>query len=103
MSAIKATTTVKVDLSITLSLTEGEARALDALAGYGDKSFLDVFYRHLGKSYLEPYEADLKALFDKIRAELPPALNRAEKARTAAHFVLKPAAPSSPSSEVKPS
>ena len=32
---------------VTLVMTEAEAKALDALVGYGPQNFLKVFYEHL--------------------------------------------------------
>lgn len=58
----------QVNATITLHLSEAEAGALDALAGYGTDQFLEVFYAKLGKSYLEPYEAGLRSLFDSVRS-----------------------------------
>lgn len=52
---------------VTLVLTEEEAKALDALVGYGPREFLAVFYKHLGKAYLEPHERGLKSLFESVR------------------------------------
>jgi len=63
------------------STSEIEARALDALAGYGTDAFLECFYKHMGKAYLQPYEKGLIELFDSIRGEIPPHLNRVDKAR----------------------
>ena len=34
----------KLELEMTIRLNESEARALDALAGYGDDSFVKAFY-----------------------------------------------------------
>lgn len=48
-------------------LNETEAKALDALAGYGTDNFLKCFYTHMGKAYLEPHERGLRSLFEKIK------------------------------------
>ena len=53
--------------NVTLVLSEAEAKALDALVGYGVNPFLEVFYKHLGKAYLSPYERGLKSLFESVR------------------------------------
>lgn len=52
---------------ISFEVTEDEARALDALAGYGTKEFLECFYKYMGRAYLEPHEQGLKSLFEKIK------------------------------------
>jgi hypothetical protein len=40
----------EVSLTLSLTLGEGEARALEALAGYGTDAFLEVFYEKMGKA-----------------------------------------------------
>lgn len=69
---------------IFLELTEGEAAALDALVGYGDKAFikafLPVFYEKLGKHYLQPHEKYIPSLFEKAR-KLSSALEQLKEAR----------------------
>jgi hypothetical protein len=52
---------------VTLVLSEAEAKALDAIVGYGPKVFLEAFYSKLGKAYLEPHERGLKSLFESVR------------------------------------
>ena len=69
-----------VNFTVKFELTEQEARALDALAGYGTDPFLKVFYKHLGVSYMRPFENDLRALFEKIK-ELRPAIYEINEAR----------------------
>jgi len=51
---------------IVIVLSEEEAGALDALAGYGTDAFLEMFYEKLGKAYLKPYESGLRSLFDSV-------------------------------------
>lgn len=58
---------IEVKTKITLELTMGEAGALDAIVGYGVDSFKEVFKKHMGKSYIEPYEDHLNSLFTKCR------------------------------------
>lgn len=75
----------KQDFRILLTLTEDEARALDALVGYGGdsftKHFLPTFYEKLGKHYMAPYEKGLSTLFENIRTTIPTSLHKIEKAR----------------------
>ena len=73
----------KVSAEIILKLSEGEARALYNIVGYGHKPFTDWFYRQLGKHYLKPHEEGLISLFETIKAELPQHLSRIDKARKA--------------------
>ncbi len=73
-----------VKLEVTLKLDEGEARALEALMGYGVEDFIKVFYEHLGKHYLSPYEDGLRRLFSSnTRAVLNAVLSRKDKATAA--------------------
>lgn len=76
---IKVKTLVSVTAQIEFS--EGELRALDAMVGYGIKPFLEVFYAKLGKAYMQPYEADLRALFIRVNETVPDAIRRVEKMR----------------------
>jgi hypothetical protein len=79
MAELKSTVTVTYTCH--LVLTEGEMRALDALAGYGIKPFLEVFYAKLGKHYLSPHEKDLRTLFKKIRDDGGKQLHVIDEAR----------------------
>ena len=74
----------RIEFSVTMvKLTETEARALDALVGYGDDAFLDMFYRNLGKHYMQPHEQGLRQLFETIRREVVPAIKHIDEARRA--------------------
>ncbi len=77
------TATIKPEVlsNITLHLTEEEARALDALFGYSIESFLKVFYEHLGRHYLEPYEKGLRSVSETCR-KLSPVLSRIRELRS---------------------
>lgn len=80
---MKLESKVRVYYECTLRLTESEMRALDALAGYGTKNFLDVFFRHMGKSYLEPHVDGITTLFEKVRGEGTRQLGIVDRARKA--------------------
>jgi hypothetical protein len=71
----------KVDVTATITLTEGELRALDALAGYGADAFLRAFYIKLGQHYMKPFERDLRGLFARIDRDVKPALKGIKEAR----------------------
>lgn len=70
-----------VDGTVHVTLTLGECKALDALAGYGIDAFLKVFYEHMGKAYLQPYEKDLRSLFEKSRHQIPKIVHQIDEAR----------------------
>ncbi len=56
-----------VTLDITIRLTEDEAGAIGAMAGYGDDAFVKAFYAHLGKTYMERHEAGLRSFLKTAR------------------------------------
>ena len=56
-----------IQAQIVIVLNEEEAAALDALAGYGTRAFLDGFYTLMGRSYLQPHEDGLSSLFESVR------------------------------------
>lgn len=74
---------IKTQVTVTASIdfNEGELKALEAIACYGTRSFLNMFYTHLGKAYLQPHEKNVIALFHKIQCAVPPALMAAKEAR----------------------
>lgn len=73
----------RVEVSAIIKLTEVELRALEALVGYGTDPFLKVFYEVMGKHYLQPHEAGIRSLFDVIKSDLNPILDRADAAKKA--------------------
>ena len=79
----------RVVAQASLILSEEEILALDALVGYGDDAFLNVFYTHMGRAYLGPYEHGLRSFFQAIRATAPGVLQRVD----AAHRALQGGAP----------
>lgn len=72
-----------VDLNLTFTVNESEARALDALAGYGDDAFVKAFYQLLGKAYMERHESGMRSFLKAVRDEVPLILCRVDKARDA--------------------
>lgn len=78
---IQSASTLQVE--VVLRLTEAEARALKEITGYGIDPFLKWFYEKLGTHYMKPHESGLRSLFETIKRELPPHLNKADRARKA--------------------
>lgn len=70
-----------VSMEVTLTLSEAEAGALAAIFSYGSDAFLEVFYKHLGTSYLHPYASGVKSLHDTVPGQLDRWLKKAENAR----------------------
>lgn len=73
----------RLDVHVTFVVDESEARALDALAGYGDDAFVNAFYETLGKAYMEQHEAGLRKFLSSIRDVLNPSLGSVDRARVA--------------------
>src|SRR5688572_32993004 len=74
MSNVK--TNVIIEGKIYVELTEGEARALEAIVGYGPDEFVKWFYRNLGKHYLQPHENHTRSLFETLRHGLSRELSK---------------------------
>ncbi len=70
-----------IDLHLCFEVDESEARALDALAGYGDDAFIEVFYERLGKVYMGPHEAGLRKFLVSIRGLVSGPLAQLDDAR----------------------
>lgn len=79
----KIATHAEIELRLGIELNEAEARALDALVGYGADSFIKVFYEHLGEHYMKPHEKGLRSLFKSITETVPQYLKRVDDAREA--------------------
>lgn len=78
----RAECNVRVEFSVrVLSLTETECRALDALVGYGDNAFLDVFEKHLGAHYMRDHESGLRDFFATVRTQVLPGLAQIDRLR----------------------
>lgn len=73
----------KIDLNLSFTVNESEARALDALVGYGDDAFIEVFYEKLGKAYMRDHEQGLRLFFRSIREQMPSVLRRMDEAKKA--------------------
>lgn len=80
MEKIVGNEKAQVEFTIKFTLTKGEAKALDAIVGYGVEPFLKVFYERLGKSYLQPYEREMRNLFARVKNDLPNEIYKIEKA-----------------------
>lgn len=81
---------VQAQLTVTLELTELEARALDGIFGYNVDAFLKVFYERMGKAYVQPHEAGVRSLHNSIRGVVAGPLAEIDKARKAMFEASKP-------------
>ena len=80
---MNATSEAEMQFTITLKLSETEARALHELTTYGHKAFLEVYYKHLGQSMLKPHEKGIITLFDTAKRELPKHFKRIDSTKAA--------------------
>jgi hypothetical protein len=70
MAEVKILSKVEMSFDVLLKLSEEEARALEAIVGYGPDQFVKWFYKNLGKHYLKPHEDAMRSLFSTVRQEL---------------------------------
>lgn len=80
-SQSKTKTTAIVSFGATITLTEQECRALDALVGYGDDAFLRAFKEKLGEVYIREHETGLRSFFATVGRDVLPALEAIDDAR----------------------
>lgn len=72
-----------MEFSVNIQLTENEARAWDAIVGYGWDAFIQVFEEKLGKHYIRPYKADAERMFKETRTVIGQQLYGIEQVRKA--------------------
>lgn len=77
MKPISLTSKVQAEVKINFSLTVKQASALQALSVYGADSFLETFYKHMGKAYLQPFEKELREVFAFLKDPLANEIERA--------------------------
>lgn len=70
-----------IHLSITLELTEEEARALEALASYGADTFLTHFKQTISANFARDHGSAVRSLFASARTILPEYFARLDAAR----------------------
>lgn len=78
----------KIDLEVALIINESEARALDALVGYGTDSFLKAFYEKLGEAYMKQHESGLRSFFAAVKENIPFLLAKLDESKSV--FIGKP-------------
>lgn len=67
---------VKIEFTATITLTEIELAALEALTAYGTKAFLNVFSEKLGTSAIGPFQKGIETLFQTISNDVSPTLSQ---------------------------
>lgn len=76
-------TNAHVELHLQFVVNEAEARALEAMAGYGVDNFVKAFYQRLGESYMQKHEAGLRSFLKAVKDEIPVVLVKVDEARKA--------------------
>lgn len=71
----------RLDVFCTFTVNEDEARALDALSGYGDDAFVNAFYEKLGQAYMREHEKGLREFLKTIRGIVGPAMHIIDESR----------------------
>jgi hypothetical protein len=79
----KFRSTGKFEFEMSVTITEAEARALDALSGYDNNAFMEFFYKHMGRHYMEPHDAGMRLFLSSIRGEVAGHIARCDAAREA--------------------
>lgn len=67
----------RIEAEAVITLNLDEMRALDALTGYGVDQLIEHFYKHMGESYLKPYEHGLRSF---LKAAASVSLHAADEA-----------------------
>lgn len=65
---------IAIEFTTNILINEDEARALEALVGYGVDNFLKTFYEKLGKAYLQPHEQGIRSFFKAVGTQVLPAI-----------------------------
>ena len=70
-----------IELHLTMRITEPEARALEAMAGYGAEEFVKALYDKLGRAYMQQHESGLLSFLRSCHELIPSHLSRVSEAR----------------------
>ena len=70
-----------MEFSTTLTLNEKEIHALEAIVGYGEKAFLELFKTTCGQAYIRGAEDGVKSLFYAISTQVAPMHAEIQKAK----------------------
>lgn len=79
MASVEIKSTLNLHMDLTLKISLEEARMLEDLVGYGAKSFLEGYYKHLGKSYMQKHEKAVYSFFDSVKKDLAYKLYNADE------------------------
>lgn len=90
MANTELKSTLSLDIKINLELSLSEAKALVEIIAYGDKAFLEVYYKHLGKTMLQKEEAGVISLFKSLKTKLPNRIKEAQEVINKVKELQKP-------------
>ena len=79
----RVTNSLSVEFTTTITLTEMEIHALEALVGYGADAFLELFKKTCGVSYIRGAEDGIKTLFHTIARDVAPVHKEIQEAKKA--------------------
>jgi hypothetical protein len=79
----------KIELELWFKVNEAEARALKELSDYNVDSFLEHFYAHLGKCYMEQHEDGLRQFLTSVRGIVAGPLSDLDDARKVFNHTTK--------------
>lgn len=71
----------QMSFTVTLELTEDEARAMEALASYNHPKVLEVFYKHLGEHYMKPHAKGFLSVLAHFNENIPFWLKKIDDSR----------------------
>jgi ATP-dependent 26S proteasome regulatory subunit len=71
---------LNIHFTVKMELTEKEALALRAIAGYGHEAFIKVFKEHMGQHYISEGEQTIPELFNKFN-NLQSSIDRIREAK----------------------
>lgn len=89
----KAIAEPTIDVRVRFEINYDEACALDALAGYGEDTFIKAFYEQLGEAYMRSHEQGLREFLRTIRSVVAPAMHKVEEAKKVLKYGANPDAP----------
>lgn len=71
----------RIECQCSVRLSEEEMRFLDGMTGYGWKTFIETFSKHMGTAYTREHLKGGELFFESIRTCIIPILRRTDDAR----------------------
>lgn len=67
--------------TITLDLTEAEARALDCISAYDERMIVNLLVKGIERGDVKEHEEAIRSLLHRVRNDMAPQLTRIDKTR----------------------